>query len=60
MSNGEKQSILVQFFSIVVVIVVIINFIFLAIGRIGAKTFWLIIIIAAFLAYIALPMTRKK
>ncbi len=50
----------VQVYAAIVAIVLIINILMFAFGKISIRTFWLIIIAAAVIAYFVLPKLRKK
>lgn len=46
--------------AVITAVVVIVNVVLMALGRASVRTFWFIIIVAAFLAYFILPGLRKK
>ena len=54
----NKES-LVKFFSLVAVVVVILNITLFSFGKISVGVFWFIIILMAFLAYIILPRLKN-
>lgn len=54
----NKESV-VKFFSLIAVVVVILNITLFAFGKISIGVFWFLIILMAFLAYIVLPKVKK-
>ena len=54
------KPILIKIVAIVFLIIVILNLILIAAGIMSWKFFWVIIIMAAFVAYIAIPWMKKR
>jgi hypothetical protein len=47
-------------FSIALIVIVLLNMIFYAVGWVGAIPFWIIIIVAAVTAYLVIPRMKTK
>ncbi len=49
-----------KLFSIILIVIILLNMIFYAVGWVGAIPFWIIIIVAAATAYLVIPKMKSK